>query len=119
MADEYVPLRSPGKAITAQASAPVLAGQLVEITGDNTVGPAAAASAKWRGVAAFNAAAGDLVTVLSGGDQELIATGMIAAGAPVAAAANGAVAAAGADDPVVGVAFRAASGGRVHAALVR
>lgn len=116
---EYVPLRNPGKAITAQASAPVTAGQLVEITGDNTVGPAAADTAKWRGVAAFDAAAGDLVTVVSGGDQELIASGTIAAGAEVAAAADGAVATAGADSNVVGVAFRAASGGRVHVALVR
>lgn len=119
MADEYVPLRNPGKAITAQASAAVTAGQLVEITGDNTVGPAGAGSAKWRGVAAFNAATGQLVTVLSGGDHELIASGAIAVGAEVSAAAGGAVATAGADTNVVGVAFRASSGGRVHVALAR
>jgi hypothetical protein len=117
---EYLPLRDPGMAITAQASAAITAGQLVEITGDNTVGPAGAASKKWRGVAAFDAADGDNVTVRSGGDHLLVASGAVAAGDEVAAAAAGKVATATSGQPIVGVAVvGAADGETATVAFVR
>jgi predicted RecA/RadA family phage recombinase len=91
MAD-YTPLFAPGRDVTYTAAAPVTAGQVVEITTDRTVGPAGAASTKYVGVALFDAAAGDLVTVQSGGVHRLLASVSIAAGDRVAAAANGEVA---------------------------
>lgn len=116
---EYLPLRDPGKAITAQASTTVTGGQLVEVTGDNTVGPAAAGSTKWRGVAAFDAAVGENVTVRSGGDHLLTASGAIAAGDQVSAAADGKVATSS-GAAVIGVAvIGAADGETATVALVR
>lgn len=90
MAD-YLPLFNPGTAVTFTASADVVGGRLVEITGDRTVAHAAAGSAKVAGVAAFNAAEGELVTVYSGGVQRPVASGAITAGDSVEAAADGMV----------------------------
>jgi len=109
MAD-YAPLFQPGHAISLTASAAVTGGQLVEITTDNSVQPAGAASAKVVGVALFDGAVGDLVSVQSAGVQRLTAASAIAAGDSVAAAANGQVATAGAN-PVVGIAIAAAAAG--------
>ena len=46
MAD-YLPLFKPGQTVTFTASAEVLGGQAVEVTGDRSVGPAAALSGQW------------------------------------------------------------------------
>lgn len=91
MAD-YSPLFTPGLDVTFTATAPVTGGRLVEITGDRSVAHATADSAKVAGIAAFDAATGELVTVHSGGVQRPIADGAIAAGDRVAAAADGKVA---------------------------
>lgn len=86
---DYLPKYSPGDAITYTASSDVTGGRIVEITGNNTVAHAAADSAKVVGVAGFDAATGETVTVYSGGVQRPIADTAITAGARVTAAADG------------------------------
>lgn len=76
-----------------KASAEVKKGQVVELSGDMTVAPAGAGSAKVLGVAMFDAKAEEAVAVETEGLFKLVAGGTIAAGAKVAAAANGKVAA--------------------------
>lgn len=87
--NEYLPVYKPGQAITFKAGAAVSGGRLVEISGESTVQHAGAASAKVVGVAAWDAAVGQEVTVHSGGVQELVASAAIAAGDRVEAAADG------------------------------
>jgi len=118
MAD-YVPIRKPGSDVPILTSVAVTGGQLVFISGSNTIAPTTAATSAWFGVAAFDAAIGELVTVHRGGVHELAASGAIAAGANVVAAAAGAVATVGAGtaDQVVGVALSAAASGKVVVAL--
>jgi len=88
---EYLPLYKPGQALTLKASAVTVAGQVVMVTGVNTVGPCAAASVKVVGVAGFDAAINDYVTVYAGGVQVCTASGGITAGDPVVAGAAGTV----------------------------
>lgn len=119
---EYAPIFKPGQAITRVTSAAVTGGQVVIVSGNDTVAASSTASAAWLGVAAHDAASGEAVTVLSGGVHELAASGAIAAGARVVTAAAGAVAdiAAGTDySQIVGVALAAASGGKVRVKLAR
>lgn len=120
---EYVPLHQPGKAITRQASAAITGGQLVIVSGSGTVAPGGAASAAWLGVAGFDAASGDQVTVFTEGVQRLVASGAITAGATVEAAAAGKVATHtnGTNDVnIVGVALTtAADGALVEVSLLR
>jgi hypothetical protein len=111
MAD-YVPLYKPGQAITSTvATSAVVGGRLVEVNGVSTVGPAGAASTKVVGVAAFDAAVGDKVTIHAGGVQRLTASAAITAGDNLAAAAAGKVAAIGAGTfgQLVGVALTSAA----------
>jgi len=111
MAD-YVPLFKPGEAYTSTvATAAVIGGRLVEVNGVGTVGPAGAASLKFCGVAAWDAAVGDKVTIHTGGIQRLTASGAIAAGDNVAASATGKVAPIGAGTfgQLVGVAMTSAA----------
>lgn len=75
-----------------KASAEVKKGQVVELSGDMTVAPASAGSAKVLGVAMFDAKADEPVAVETEGLFKLVAAGSITAGAKVAAAANGKVA---------------------------
>ena len=91
---DYLPKFQPATAVTFTASAAVTGGQAVEITGVRTVGPAAAASTKYAGVAGHSAAIGEKVTVhLPGCVQRIISAGAINAGDRVQCAANGTVAA--------------------------
>lgn len=112
MAD-YLPIRIPGQALVLQASADVTGGQLVAVSGSGTVAPAGAASAAWVGVAAFDAKSGAKVTVHCGGEQELVASGAITAGALVVSAAGGKVASSTtpAAGTLVGVALTTAADG--------
>lgn len=90
MAD-YLPAFD-GGTLTFTASADVVGGQTLEITGVRTVGPAGAASTKYVGVAAFSAKSGEKVTVvLPGKIQRLTAAGAIAAGDIVRTGADGTV----------------------------
>jgi hypothetical protein len=91
----------------------VVAGQVVEVTGDRSIGPAAASSLKSCGVAKQTASAiGDKVGVASGGVWLLKAAGAITAGDHVRAGALGTVTTIAADgDPrlVVGIALAGAA----------
>lgn len=79
---------APGEAITAQATAPVTARRVVKVSGDRTpngnlaVAPAGAGAVA-LGVAANDAATGQLVRVARGGVVRVIAEAVIAAGAAV------------------------------------
>lgn len=119
---EYAPIFKPGEEFTRITSGAVTAGQLLIVSGNDTVAASAASVASWLGVADFDAASGEAVTVLSGGVQELAASGAIAAGAAVIPAAAGAVATIGAETNyacVVGIALSAAAGGKVRVKLAR
>lgn len=89
---EYVPLFKPGQSITRTASAGVTGGQLLMVSGSGTVAATSGAVTSWVGVAAFDAAAGELVTVHKGGVQRIVAAGAVTAGDQVVAASNGRVA---------------------------
>lgn len=91
MAD-YLPLFQPGQAFTRAASATITGGQLLAVSGSGTVAPAGANATNWVGVAAFDAASGDNVTVHAGGVQRIEAAGGITAGDLVVAGAAGTVA---------------------------
>jgi predicted RecA/RadA family phage recombinase len=109
---EYLPLYKPGASLSYTASATITAGQLLEVTGSGTVGPAGAASLKCVGVAAFDAASGDRVTIHAGGVQKIVAAaGGVTAGDIVAAGAAGTVAAigAGAFGTKIGIALTTAA----------
>jgi predicted RecA/RadA family phage recombinase len=121
MAD-YTPVHS-GGAIpkTYTVSADVTGGRLVAITGNNTVGPAAAGSLVVVGVAAHDqsaTAANPKVTVwpLKNVTHQITSTGTIAAGDGVIAgalgvAATGAIAASAAAGTLLGKAETGATGG--------
>lgn len=108
---QYTPKFKPGEAVTFTASADVIGGRVVEVTGDRAVAHAAAGSAKVVGVAGFDAKAGDSVTVFAGGVQRPTASGAIAAGAAVAAAASGLVATTADGAGRIGLALEAAADG--------
>ncbi len=108
---QYTPMFKPGEAVTFTASADVIGGRVVEVTGDRTVAHAGAGSTKVAGVAGFDAKAGESVTVFSGGIQRPTASGAIAAGDAVAAAANGHVATSADGTGRIGVALAAAADG--------
>ncbi|ETT24875.1 phage protein [Rhodococcus aetherivorans] len=121
MAD-HTPIFRPGQGITRSTSAAVTGGQLVAVSGNDTVAPTTAATAAWLGVAAFDAPSGEKVTVICEGVHELTASGAIAAGARVVPAAAGAVADLGAGtdySQIVGIALAAAAGGKVRVKLAR
>jgi hypothetical protein len=86
---EYIPIFKPGQAITLKASASITGKQVVAVSGSGTVAPAGAASTAFVGVAGFDAATNDNVTIYAGGVQECTASGAITAGSPVIAAPLG------------------------------
>lgn len=110
MAD-YLPKFTPGKAITLTASADVTGGRLVEVTGNRTVGPAAADVADVVGVAGTDALSGEKVLVYPrpGGVQRLVASGAIAAGVKVISATGGKIATVGAGANPIGISLQAAA----------
>jgi hypothetical protein len=90
---DYTPVYQPGTTFTATTSAAVTGGQMLAVSGNGTVAPAAADSPDAIGVAAHDAASGGRVTVhaLAGVHHEFVAgTGGITAGdhVKVGAAAN-------------------------------
>lgn len=87
--------------------AEVTAGQLVKITGDESVSPATAGTDVVVGVAMFDGVAGDKITVelFCKGVVELVAGGTVTAGAEVAATTGGTVLDAEAENSVFGVAL--------------
>lgn len=89
---EYLPLYKPGQAITLKASATIVGGRVVAVSGDGTVATAGADSLVWVGVAANDAVTNDNVTIYTGGVQYCVASGAITAGDQIECAAAGAVA---------------------------
>jgi hypothetical protein len=89
---DYVALYSAGDEYTSTASAAITGGQVLIASGVGTVAPSSAASVAVVGVAAFDAASGDRVTVLRDAIHRLVATGTVTAGDLVVAAAAGTVA---------------------------
>lgn len=112
MAD-YLPLHREANSPTYTASADVMGGRVVEITGAGSVAHAGADSTKWVGIAAFDAKAGTDVTVFVGGVQLPTASGAITPGAALACAADGKVAVAASPTPLtfVGIAQTPAADG--------
>jgi hypothetical protein len=114
MAD-YTPVYNPGHAWTSSASATITGGQLVEVSGSGTVGPAGAGSTKVVGVAAFDAASGARVTVWPGAIHEVTCAANVTAGNTLKAAATGQVTpwVSGTDaaDLVIGTALTTATSG--------
>lgn len=118
---QRVPVFDSGLSITRKASADITGGQLVQVTGNGTVGPTTAAATSWLGTAGFDAKSGEDVTVHKGGVQRCDASGAIAAGDMVAAAASGAVATSATPTvgQLVGIAVSAAVDGVVEIDMVR
>lgn len=108
MAD-YLPLFTPGAAVTFAAGANVTGGRLAAVAGDRIAVHATADSAKVVGVFAHDATEGDNVAVYSGGVQRPLASGAINAGDRVAAAADGTVSTTGTNK--IGTALAAAADG--------
>lgn len=116
---EFLPLYFPGDTVTAVTSAAVTGGQVVSVSGDNTVAPTAGADVAF-GVAAYDAPSGGSVLIYRVGIHVLAASGAIAANALVIPAAAGAVVTIASDTNyghVVGVALAAAASGKVTVAL--
>ena len=118
----YSPVWFPGDTFSSVTSATTTAGQLLYVSGDNTVAPTTAATSAWVGVAAQDAASGAGVTVYCEGIHQLAASGTITAGDLVIPAAAGAVQTIGAlsatvDAQIVGVALAAAANNLVTVAL--
>jgi hypothetical protein len=115
---DYIPVTQGVDPFTSTASATIVGGQLVEVTGVNTVGPAAVNSVKAVGVAAHDAAIGATLTVhpIVGNTHETVTPGGSAFGDRLACAAAGTVAtgvagtlaAAGTD---IGIALNTATAG--------
>lgn len=110
---EYAPLYFPADRMPSTTSATVTAGQVLVVSGADTVAPIAAPNEAWLGVAAHDAASGAAVVVHTTGVFQVGATGAIAAGKPVIGATGGTVAAFtnATDEPeeVIGVALSAAA----------
>lgn len=114
---EYAPHTFPADRLPKTASADITAGQVVVVSGANTVAPIAAPNEAWLGVAAHDALNGKPVVVYTAGEFQVPASGAIAAGKPVIGATGGAVAAFtnATDEPeeIIGVATSAAASSKV------
>src|SRR4051812_40814787 len=92
MAD-YLPVYTPGQAVSLTTSASVTGGTLAAVSGDGTVAAAPAGSAKVVGVFACDAGSGTRVAVwLRGPVQEVVNSGGVTAGDQLVSAASGQVA---------------------------
>lgn len=114
---EHTPNYFPADRLPLTTSADVTGGQVVVVSGANTVAAIAAPNEAWLGVAAHDAANGKAIVVYTEGVHQVGATGAIAAGKPVIGATGGTVAAFvnGTDEPeeIIGVALSAAASSKV------
>lgn len=110
---DHLPHLLPGREPTLTASAAVVGGQTIVITGNMTGAPAAGVSALFIGVAGRDAANGATFPCYTGGVHDLQATGAIAAGEHVTTAAGGTVATIGAGtfQNDIGIALEAIANG--------
>jgi hypothetical protein len=107
---DYSPQFLPGKAITSVASATIVGGQTLIVSGNGTVGPAGAAAANFIGVAGHDAASGADVLVFARGTTHVsTASGAITAGARVDTGAAGTIATASSALTNVGIALTTAA----------
>lgn len=120
MAD-YSPLFKPGVEPTLTASATIVAGDALIVTGNETVGPSAGVSALFAGIAANDAATGEKVVVIGPAVHELNASGAINAGDLITTAAAADVAAFSGTtySTIIGVAISAAASNKVLAKTFR
>jgi hypothetical protein len=90
---DYTPVFLGTLPVTFTASAAIVGGRPVEITGDMTVAEAAAGSSKVVGIAAFDCPSGQKLTVhtLRGSIEEVAVAAAVVAGDPLKAAGNGQV----------------------------
>lgn len=120
---EHTPHYLPADRLPRVTSATVTGGQVLVVSGNDTVAPIAAPNEAWLGVAAHDAASGATVVVYTEGVHEVGATGAIAAGKPVIGATAGTVAAFanGTDEPeeIIGTALSAAASSKVRIKLGR
>lgn len=115
---DYSPHFTPGRDFTQIAGAAIVGGQLLAVSAAQTVIPTGATALNWLGVARFDTAIGDKVTVTRGGVQRLVASGAVTAGDRLASATNGRVVTAAAG--TVGTALSTvADGALVDVALDR
>lgn len=117
MAD-YTPVYGKGSRLTFKAGAAITGGDVLVFSGVDEVSPCAAGPANYAGVAAHDAAMGDLVTVYCGSGlvHETTITAGQAAGTLLYAGASGRItqtAGAGYGAVAIGVAVRTATGGPV------
>ncbi|RFZ11191.1 hypothetical protein DSM43518_02031 [Mycobacterium marinum] len=120
---EHIPHYFPGDRLPRTTSAAVTGGQVLIVSGNDTVAPIAAPNEAWLGVAAHDADNGATVVVYTEGVHEVPASGAIAAGKPVIGATGGAVAAFtnATDEPeeIIGTALSAAANSLVLIKLGR
>jgi hypothetical protein len=120
---EHTPHYLPADRLPRTTSTQVTGGQVLVVSGNDTVAPIAAANEAWLGVAGHDAASGAQVVVYTEGVHLVASSGSIAAGKPVIGAAAGAVAAftTGTDKPeqIVGTALSAAASSKVLIKLGR
>jgi len=118
---EYLPIHTPGQAITLKASGSITGGRVVAVSGSGTVATAGADSTAWVGVAAHDAGTNDNVTIYCGGTQSVLASGTVTAGEAVECAASGAVATASSPTvaTIVGIALTTATDATVRVRFLR
>jgi hypothetical protein len=121
---ENTPAYFPADRLPRTTSAQVTGGQVLVVSGNDTVAPSSGASSAWLGIAGHDAASGAQVVVYTAGVHLVAASGAIAAGALVIPATGGAVAdqstpSAANDVQVVGIALSAAANSKVLIKLGR
>lgn len=107
---DYLPKFDAAKPISLNASADVVGGRLLLVSGAGNVAHTTDDAANLAGVAAYDTTAGNRLTVFPRhGVHRLVASGAIAAGARVAAAADGKVQTIGSKTNPIGTALTAAA----------
>lgn len=117
---EYTPV-IPGSTYTSTTSADVTAGDVLVVSGDDTVAGASGASAAFAGIAGHDAKSGEKVTVHNGGVHILTSSGTVNAGDVVTTAASAKVAALGNTtySQVIGIAVKGAASNKTKVRLFR
>ena len=117
---DFLPLYFPGDKLPVVTSAAVTAGQVLVVSGSNTVAASTAAAIPIGIATSDDLVGGNQIVALCAGVAVLGATGSIAAGDAVVPATAGTVATIGADTNylhVVGVATAATANGKVTVKL--
>lgn len=117
---DVLPLYYPAERVPMVTSAPVVAGQVVMISGDNTIAPTSGAVVPYGIAGNDDPVGGGTVMVWRAGIWVLTASGAIAANALVIPGASGVVTTIGSDTNyghVVGIAQAAAANNKVTVAV--